>query len=64
MSSSRSVVTGRAMAVPGPDLLHPGPSFRGSQTVAGLGELPSYCRNRQYPMSTYVNGKLDPEGTD
>lgn len=57
-------VTSKAMTVPRPDFLHPGPRLQGYHTVAGLGELPSYCRNRQNPMSTYVSRKLDPDGMD
>lgn len=32
-----------AVAVSRSDLMHTGPSFEGSQTVARLGELPSDC---------------------
>lgn len=36
-------ILGKAVAVSRLDFMHAGPSLEGSQTVAGLGELPSYC---------------------
>lgn len=56
------MVTGKAMALPRPDLLHPGPSLQATQTVAGLGNYLHIVEIDN--VSTYVRGKLEPDGMD